>query len=46
MAMLLYTIDYWEIHHRDDLAVLEPEEGGLKIPFAAIGRMFGASSEL
>ncbi len=47
MAMLLYTIDYWEIHH-ENLAVLEPEESssGLKIPFAAIGKMFGASSEL
>lgn len=49
MAMLLYTIDYWQIHHDEELAALELEEANapkFKIPFAAIGKFFGASSEL
>lgn len=51
MAMLLYTIDYWEIHHHADLLAMEELEANatgskLKIPFAAIGKFFGASSEL
>jgi len=49
MAMLLYTIDYWETHHHDELIAQELEAANaskLKIPFAAIGRVFGASSEL
>jgi hypothetical protein len=41
MAMLLYTIDYWEHNHE----VIEKIEEK-KIPFAVIGRFFGASSEL
>mmetsp|Transcript_28427 Transcript_28427/g.60207 ORF Transcript_28427/g.60207 Transcript_28427/m.60207 type:complete len:777 (+) Transcript_28427:167-2497(+) len=50
MAMLLYTIDYWEMHHQEDLRASDGLEGSggskLKIPFAAIGKFFGASSEL
>jgi len=48
MAMLLYTIDYWEINHGQDIAVLEPDESEprLRFPFAAIGKIFGASPEL
>ena len=46
MAMLLYTIDYWETH-----SVLTPESmtdyvSRRGLPFAAIGRFFGASPEL
>eukprot|EP00804_Cyclotella_cryptica_P012557 CCRYP_014715-RA/>CCRYP_014715-RA protein AED:0.01 eAED:0.01 QI:22/1/1/1/1/1/3/4001/752 len=46
MAMLLYTIDYWETH-----SVLTPEAmtdfvSRRGLPFAAIGRFFGASPEL
>jgi len=45
MAMLLYTIDYWETH-----SVLTPESidnvSTRGLPFAAIGRFFGASPEL
>ena len=52
MAMLLYTIDYWEMHQQsrfDHAAISEPAMDVLPkqgIPFAAIGRIFGASSEL
>mmetsp|Transcript_16951 Transcript_16951/g.30756 ORF Transcript_16951/g.30756 Transcript_16951/m.30756 type:complete len:763 (+) Transcript_16951:210-2498(+) len=50
MAMLLYTIDYWEIHHHEDLVALDQLEVNdvpkLKISFAAVGKFFGASSEL
>ena len=40
MAMLLYTIDYWEAHHHVGDVALEPE----MIP--KVARLFGASSEL
>ncbi|KAL7533971.1 hypothetical protein ACHAWF_004681 [Thalassiosira exigua] len=49
MAMLLYTIDYWEENRQGDLAAAEQNESGIsmpKIPFKAIGKFFGASSEL
>ncbi|KAL3807165.1 hypothetical protein ACHAXA_011366 [Cyclostephanos tholiformis] len=48
MAMLLYTIDYWEAHHQQDLAALNPEADAprLRIPFNEIGKLLGASSEL
>jgi len=42
MAMLLYTIDYWEHNHE---MVLEIEEKTPKM-LTLIGRFFGASSEL
>ena len=42
MAMLLYTLDYWEVHHSQDLVELEPEKG-FGIPLAAIAKFFGAS---
>ena len=46
MALLLYTIDYWQINNEDIAEVVPDETSKLKIPFAAIGRFFGASSEL
>ena len=46
MAMLLYTIDYWEEHHGSQ-DLLEPEPTGIGIrALAAIGKIFGASPEL
>lgn len=42
MATLLYTIDYWEIHHHQDQAVIsEP-----KIRMIDFGMIFGTSDEL
>lgn len=41
MAMLLYTIDYWE-NNQEIIEQIEEK----KIPFAFIGRLFGASPEL
>jgi hypothetical protein len=42
MATLLYTIDYWEIHHNQDHVVsLEP-----KISMINVGKIFGTSDEL
>jgi len=48
MAMLLYTIDYWEAHHHQDHVVsnVEADVPRLRIPFVEIGKLFGASSEL
>jgi diacylglycerol O-acyltransferase-1 len=48
MAMLLYTIDYWEANHQQDHVALDPEADApkLRIPFGEIGKLFGASSEL
>lgn len=42
MATLLYTIDYWEIHHHQDQGVIsEP-----KIRMIDFGMIFGTSDEL
>ena len=42
MATLLYTIDYWEIHHHQDQVVIsEP-----KIRMIDFGMIFGTSDEL
>jgi diacylglycerol O-acyltransferase-1 len=50
MAMLLYTIDYWEAHHhqqQDHVASdLEADSTRLRIPLVGIRKLFGASSEL
>mmetsp|Transcript_26026 Transcript_26026/g.50479 ORF Transcript_26026/g.50479 Transcript_26026/m.50479 type:complete len:496 (+) Transcript_26026:1-1488(+) len=51
MAILLYTIDYWEINHQnrwddiilDDAKQASPQRGS---PLAMIGRVMGASPEL
>ncbi|KAL7484237.1 hypothetical protein ACHAW6_009884 [Cyclotella cf. meneghiniana] len=43
MAMLLYTIDYWETHIPESTTDYVSRRG---LPFAAIGRFFGASPEL
>lgn len=43
MALLLYTIDYWESHAVVTPEVTPPKHG---LPFDAIGRFFGASPEL
>ena len=42
MALLLYTIDYWEKNHSAEEEVM-PEHG---FSFDAIGRFLGASPEL
>ena len=45
MAVLLYTIDYWEMNQQSrpvDVG-LEPKRG---VSFASIGKFFGASPEL
>lgn len=48
MAMLLYTIDYWETNHHEDVLAtdLEVDSPKFKLSFAAVGRFFGASPEL
>ena len=38
MAILLYTIDYWEIHHRSSF---EPEMSAI-----SVGKIFGTADEL
>ena len=44
MAMLLYTIDYWENHHSAETnGAFVPQKG---FSFNAIGRLLGASPEL
>ena len=40
-------MDYWESNHHEDLLAVELDETPkFKMPFAAIGKIFGASSEL
>ncbi|KAL9191284.1 hypothetical protein ACHAXT_000990 [Thalassiosira profunda] len=46
MAMLLYTIDYWEIHRETAAMDMEADGSNLNVIFAAIGKIFGASPEL
>jgi hypothetical protein len=46
MAMLLYTIDYWETHSVSTPESMTGYVSRRGLPFAAIGRFFGASPEL
>ena len=43
MAILLYTLDYWEVHHGHD--VVEPEPKGIKLVAFMVGRFFGVETE-
>jgi|EP00970_Alexandrium_tamarense_P012503 hypothetical protein len=46
MAMLLYTIDYWEVHFNAAITESTIEVPRKSFRFDKIGRFFGAHSEL